>query len=268
MTPISRIFDVVLRVFGKALTVLVVLCLVAPIILTIVLSFANDASVRFPPVSWGLERYAELFQSKQWLDSVWLSVRLGVLSALLAFVVSLGALLAITRSRMKMRSWVEQISIMSLIIPITAYAVAMYTVFVQFGLLGSFWGMVIAHATLAIPFVMLIGGIAFRSVPVELELVAITLGAPRLRAWGGITLRLALPSLAGGFVMAFLSSFEEAVLVSFLGGSTMLTLPKRILDSLQWGSEPVITAIASLITVLIALAVAIPLALSRGKERS
>jgi ABC-type spermidine/putrescine transport system permease subunit II len=267
MTRSSRILDAIAAALGRIITVLVVLAVIVPILLTIVLSFSADSSIRFPPTSWGLGNYTELFTDPKWLDSLWLSVRLGVVSAAIAFVASLGALLAITRSRMPLRSWVEQASIVSIVIPITAFSVALYAVFAQFGLLGNFWGLAIAHSTLAIPFVMIIGGIAFRSLPVELELVAITLGASRLRAWVGITLRLALPSLVGGFVMAFLASFEEAVLISFLGGAGLLTLPKRILDALQWGSEPAVTAIATVIVVVISLALAIPLAVSRGKER-
>ena len=262
----TRIADAIGAVLGKALLVAVIVVVLAPIVLTVVLSFSADSSIRFPPTSWGVDNYVTLATSSVWLDSLWLSVRLAAAAALIAFVVCLGALYAITRSRMPLRSWLEQASIVSIIIPITAFAVALYTVFVQFDLLGTFWGMAIAHATLAIPFVMIIGGIAFRSLPIELELVAITLGASRFRAWVGITLRLAAPSLLGGFVMAFLASFEEAVLISFLGGPGLLTLPKRILDALQWGSEPVVTAIATVI-VVISVALALPLALSRGKER-
>jgi ABC-type spermidine/putrescine transport system permease subunit II len=258
--------DAVLGVLGRAFVVLVVVVLLAPIVLTVVLSFSNDPSVRFPQQTWGVDRYVELFGSSAWGRSFLLSVRLGLASAAIALVVSLLALFAITRSRLRWRTWLEQASLVPLLIPATANAIALYAVFAELGLLGTFTGVALAHATGAVPFVMIIGGIAFRSLPAELELVAITMGASRLRAWVGITLRLALPSLVGGFVMAFLSSFEEAVLINFLGGARMITLPKRILDSLQWGSEPVITAIATLTVVVVSLAIALPLALRRGKN--
>lgn len=267
MSPLSRLADLLAAVLGRALVVAIVVIVLAPIALTMLLSFSADPSIRFPPQSWGVDNYVTLATSAVWLDSLWLSIRLALAAALIAFVVSLGALYAITRSRMLGREWLEQASIVSIVIPITAFAVALYTVFAQFGLLGTFWGVAIAHATIAIPFVMIIGSIAFRSVPVELELVAITLGASKARAWIGITLRLAAPSLAGGFIMAFLASFEEAVLIGFLGGHGLLTLPKRILDALQWGSEPVVTAIATVIVVVISAALALPLALSRGRAR-
>lgn len=261
------LIDRIVRGLGLALTAVAVLILVSPILFTILLSFSNDSSIKFPVTSWGFERYIELFTSEKWLESLALSFRLAAVSALIALVVSVPALYAIVRSRFALRNLVEQVSILSLLFPITAYAVAMYGVFAQFRMLGQFWGLAVAHAVIAIPFVMLIGAIGLRAQAKELELVAITLGANRFRAFTGITLRLAIPSLIGGFVLAFQASFEEAVLVNFLGGPGLLTLPKRILDSLQWGSEPVVTAIASLVAVVTSALVVIFLTMNKGAKK-
>jgi ABC-type spermidine/putrescine transport system permease subunit II len=252
---------------GKVFTVLVVVFLMTPILLTILLSFADDPAIQFPPQSWGVSRYVALATASEWQESLWLSVQLGIASAVIALVVSVLAITAINRSRMPFRTTLEQISILSIIIPITAHAIALYAVFAQLGLLSTFWGLALAHGMKAVPVVLIVANVALRSLPRELELVAITLGASRMRAWTGIALRLSIPALVAGFVMAFLGSFEEVVLVNFLGGSRMVTLPKRILDSLQWGSAPIITAIATVTIVVVALAVVIPFALKRGAVR-
>lgn len=266
MKPVSRIISRIVIALGALLTTITAFVLLAPVFLTIVMSFSGDSSMRFPPTSWGVDRYVKLFESEKWLASLGLSVQLGLVSSILAFLISLAALQAILRSQLPLRSWIENISVGSLIIPVTAYAVAVYGVFVQFGWTGTFWGLALVHTMLAIPFVMIIGGIRLRSLPVEYELVAITLGAGRVRAWFDMSVRIAAPSLLAGTAMAFLASFEEAVVVSFVGGSSQLTLPKRILDSLQWGSEPVVPAIASIITIVVSLAIAVPLAMTRSKE--
>ncbi|WP_103500375.1 MULTISPECIES: ABC transporter permease [Streptomyces] len=263
----GRILDRLLRWTGLVLTALAVLFVMAPVVLTVVLSFANDPGFSFPPESWGVQRWRDLAGQEKWWTALWLSARLGLASSLVALVVSVLALLAVHRSRLRFGQFLEQASLITLIIPISAYAVAMYAVFARYGLLGTFHGLVLAHATLSVPLVMLVGGAALRSVPVELELVAITLGAGRVRAWTGITLRLALPALAGGFVMAFQHSFEEAVLINFIGGPGLVTLPKAIFDSVQFGSDPVITAIAAAIVLASSALVAVPLALARGAKR-
>lgn len=267
MRLLDRAVSAVMILLGRIITVVVALMLLAPILLTIVLSFADDSVIRFPPQSWGVDRYVELFTSEVWLSSLLLSIQLGVVSASIAFLVSLAGLQAVLRSRLPFRNLIEQVSIASLLLPVTAYGVALFAMFAQLRIVGSFWGLALAHAMLAIPFVIIVGGIGLRNVPQDLELVAVTLGASRMRAWFGITVRIAAASLVAGFVMAFLASFEEAVVVSFVGGANTLTLPKRILDALQWGSEPVITAVAAVVTVAVSVLVAVPLAISRGKRK-
>ena len=261
-----HVLDRTVRGIGFALTTLTVLLILAPVAITVLLSFGDDPQVTFPPRSWGLERYARLLVSEDWHEHLLLSVRLAVTTAVVASLVSLLALLAIHRTRMRLGSLVEQVSIVPMILPISAYAVAMYGVFADLGLLNTFHGLVVAHSVIAVPFVMLIAGAALRDFPMELELVAVTLGASRVRAWTGVTLRLIVPSLAAGFVMAFQRSFEEAVLINFLGGPGLVTLPKAIYDSVQWGYDPIITAIAATIVVVTSVVVAIPMSLSRGRD--
>ena len=260
------VLDRIVRGIGFAGTALAVVAVIAPVLLTVVLSFSNDPYVQFPQETWGFDRYVELVQNPTWMQAFGLSALLALLTAVLTLVICVLALLAIYRTRLPGRRVLEGFSVVSIIIPISAFSVALYGVFAQYSLLATFSGLAIAHAVLAVPLVMLVCGATFRSIPIELELVATTLGAPRWRAWVGITLRLALPSLAGGFVMAFQTSFEEAVLVNFLGGPGLITLPKAIFDSVQFGSTPVITAIAALIVIVSSTLVAVPLASLRARR--
>src|SRR5690606_33522771 len=91
---------------------------------------------------------------------------------------------------------------------------------------------------------------ALLRIPRELDLVAMTLGASRLRAVIGITLRLLVPASAATAILAFLTSFDEAVFVNFLGGVGLVTLPKAIFDSVRYGVDPAITAIAGTLILL------------------
>jgi ABC-type spermidine/putrescine transport system permease subunit II len=91
-----------------------------------------------------------------------------------------------------------------------------------------------------------------------------TLGASRTRAWIGISLRLLLPTILSGALLAFLTSFDEAVFASFLSGPGLITLPKAIFDSVRLGVDPVITAIATLLMLFTALVLAVATRLRRG----
>lgn len=266
MSRPRRTSERLLTAAGAIVTALVVAFVLAPAVMTIVLSLSNDPTIAFPPKTWGVDRYVALVSDGTWLRPLWLSVQLAMVSAVVAVVIGMATLLAIHRSQLPFRGWLEQASLTSMVIPVSAYAVAMYAVFSQYRLLGTFVGLAIAHAVLALPLVILIGGAALRSMSQDLELVAYTLGANRPRAWFGITGRMMLPALGASFALAFQTSFEEAVFVNFLGGPGLVTLPKAIFDSVQFGSDPVITAIATIIIGFSTVAVAIPLALFRGNR--
>jgi ABC-type spermidine/putrescine transport system permease subunit II len=223
--------------------------MLAPAVLVVVLSFSNESNMSFPPGSWGTRQYANLFASDHWLGSVGKSFVIAIPAALLATLVGVPAVLALERSRMPGKSLLRVLGVAPLVLPGVAYAVALYTFYVEMHMVGTVWGVILADSMLALPFVILIVGAGLRRIPPDLELVAMSLGASRSRATLGITLRLLAPSIAAAIVLAFVTTFDEAVLVNFLGGGEVITLPKAIYDSVRNGIEPLITAIASLLMV-------------------
>jgi ABC-type spermidine/putrescine transport system permease subunit II len=263
LRPTERIFRVVTGILIGA----VIIAVLSPAVFTVVLSFSNDSVIAFPPKSWGVDRYIDLFTSKEWIGALLLSVRLSLVSALVAVVVGMSTLIAVHRSRLPFRGALEQLSLISLILPVSAYAVAMFVVYSSAGLRGTEVGIILMNAVLAIPLVVLIGGASLRQVSGDLELVANTLGASKFRAWAGVTLPMILPAVLASFAAAFQTGFEEAVFIDFLGGPGLKTLPKAISDSVRYGSDPVITAIAATLVIVTTVFVAVPLGLSRGKKK-
>ncbi len=237
--------------------------LLVPAALVVVLSFSNDRFFDFPPHTWGLGQYRRLLEDPRWGSALWLSVKIAVPVALLAAFVVVPTLFTIHRSRLPLRHALQVGGIAGIILPISAYAVAMYGLYVQVGLLGTYWGLVLANLTLAVPVMLLVTSAAMSRIPLELELAAMVAGASRVQAWFAITLRLLAPAILAGGVLAFVTSLDEAVLVNFLGGPGLETLPKAILDSVRYGLEPVITAIATLLMVGTSLAMALAARLAR-----
>ncbi len=242
------------------------LLLLIPAVFVAVLSFSNDAFFNFPPHSWGLRQYRTLFEDPRWGSALWLSVKIALPVALLSAAVVVPSLLAVHRSRLPGRHAIQFGGLTGIILPVSAYAVALYGVFAQIGLLGTYVGLVLADLTLAIPVTLAVSTAAMSRIPVELELAAMVAGANRGRAWLGVTLPLLAPAILAGMVLAFVTSFDEAVFVNFLGGAGLETLPKVILDSVRYGLDPVITAIATLLMVATSAAMlfAVRLAGRRG----
>jgi ABC-type spermidine/putrescine transport system permease subunit II len=228
----------------------VIVFMVAPAVLVVVLSFSNERTMMFPPEHWGTDQYSNFLGSGYWTSSVAKSFLVALPSSLLAVLVGVPAVLALERSRMRGKALVHVLGVAPLILPGVVYAIALYTLYADLNLIGSIWGVILADTMLALPFVILIVGVGLRRIPADLELVAMSLGASRSRATLGITLRLLAPAIAASVVLGFVMTFDEAVLINFLGGGEVVTLPKAIFDSFRNGTEPLITAIATLLMLL------------------
>jgi ABC-type spermidine/putrescine transport system permease subunit II len=162
--------------------------------------------------------------------------------------IALPAVFAITSSHLpRLGQLLEVLSLGPLLIPVTAYVVALYLAFLRLHLVGSFAGLIVAQSLGAIPIAILILASALRRVPRNLELAAMSLGASRLRAVAGVTGRQLVPAIVASFIVAFLFSFDDAIFVTFLGGPSVSPLAREIFNSLRVGVDPVVTAISTLL---------------------
>jgi len=238
-----------LRMLGIALPVLVALYMIVPSVIVAILSFSGDTFIKFPPRSWGFRQYATLLTSSVWQDPLFRSLGVASIAAVLAVLVGVTATLALHRGGLPGRHLLQIVGIGPLLAPGVAYAVALYSLFAWLGLLGTVPAIILAHATVTVPFVFLITGAAITKVPHDLELAALSLGATRFEAWCDVTLRFLAPAIGASFIFAFVASFDETVITAFLSGVGFVTLPVAIFHSVRDGIDPVITAIATLLTV-------------------
>lgn len=246
----SRLPSRVFRLGGVIVCVVVVLFMVIPAVTVAVLSFAGGQQLTFPPQTWSLVEYHRLFTNGVWIPAIEESLLVGVPVSVLAVIVGVPAALAINRTRLPGRHLLRAFGVAPLVVPAVAYAVALYDMLSQIGLIGSYWGLVLSDTMLVVPFVIILVEAALVRIPRDLELVAMSLGASRRTAVLGITVRLARPAIASALLLAFVSNFDESVLVNFLGGTGLTTLPKAVFDSLRTGLDPSITAVATFLMVL------------------
>ena len=243
----GALVDRVVGALAVVITALIVLIMFAPVVLTIAISFSADSFYDFPPGSWGLEQYRQVLDDPLWGSALGVSLEISVAVAVLSAAIAVPAAFAVHRSRLPGRQAIYAGGLAGIVVPVSAFAVALYGVFSQLGVRGTYAGIVLATATLAVPVMLVVVTAAMSRIPVGLELAAMTAGASRLRAWGGITLRLLAPAIAAGGILAFVTSFDEAVLITFLGGPEQVTLPRAVLSSARFGVSPVVTAVATLL---------------------
>lgn len=246
-TTRKGILSAVLSPAGVVLRAVLVIFMIAPVLCIAVLSFGQEQTLEFPPQSWGVGLYTTFFHSGYWITALLTSLKIGLPAALLAVVVGTPVCWVLSRGMLPFKSGLQILALSPLILPAIAFAIALYGMYLRFNVLYTDTGLILADATLGIPFVLLIVKAALDRIPAELELVAMSLGAKRPRAVLEITLRLLGPAVFASFIMSFMVSFDEATLVQFLGGPGQTTLPKAIFDSARTGFQPVILAIATIL---------------------
>jgi putative spermidine/putrescine transport system permease protein len=237
------------RVALWAAVALTVVALVAPMLVVFPQSFAGEASIAFPPDSWSTRWYSNFFENPIWTESLWRSLGVGLVSTALATALGCMAALALVRGRFPGKALIGGLVVTPTILPLVVFAVGVYAVFLDWQLVGSFEGFVLAHTALAVPLVVIVVGAGLRSFDTRLEDAAASLGASRPKAMATITLPVLLPSIATGALFAFLTSFDEVLASVFISSPTVSTLPVEMYRSVQRGADPTIAAAASLILV-------------------
>jgi putative spermidine/putrescine transport system permease protein len=232
-----------------ALTVLVVLFLVAPIFVIVPLSLSTSAFLQFPPPGFSLHWYSELLADPLWLDALMLSVRVGVGAMVIAAIAGTAGAYALVRGGTppRLRVAVEALFVLPLAVPTIVYAVGAYLVATQLGLIGSAWMLTLVYAVLGLPFVLLNVTAALRTTDRRLELVAQTMGASPWTAFRKVTLPLIAPAIAAGAFLTLMLTFDEAVVGLFLTDETAPTFPVKLYGSILYELNPLVPVASTLL---------------------
>jgi putative spermidine/putrescine transport system permease protein len=134
-----------------------------------------------------------------------------------------------------------------MVVPVIITAAAMLGVFRSWGLQGTLLGLILAHATLAIPYVVFTVLAAMRLVDQQLESAALTLGATHWRAFWRVTFPLILPAVLSGLLFAMVISFDELVVSIFLSSPTVRPVTVQMWSDVRGDVDPTIAAIGTLL---------------------
>lgn len=243
--------------------VLVFLCL--PVFIVAPMSFSSAQSLEFPPPSLSLRWYENLLGNPIWIDAGKNSLLLAALSSTAALICGTLASYVLVRGSFFGRRAIEANFMAPIIMPSIITAVSLYIFFARIGLLGTFFGLVLGHTILAVPFVVLIMQAAIRSFDVRVEQVAATLGASQWQILTWVVLPNLAPSAAAAWIFTFVMSFDEVVVTLFISG-THVTIPKRMFSELMLQVNPTITAVATLLIAFNLMALAVLLLLTRHRK--
>lgn len=238
-----------------AVGVLGLVFLTLPIVIVIPMSFSSAKALTFPPPGFSLRWYEAFFGNPQWMEAMWTSAFVAVVSSTLALLLGGLAAYGLRRGSFAGRDWAEANFMAPLIVPTIIVAIALYLGLAKVGLLGSLMGLIVAHTLLNLPLVIMVMGVAIRSFDPRVEQVAWSLGASwRYTVWKVMLPNLA-PSVFAAWIFAFIGSFDEVIVTSFIAGKYN-TVPKKMFNELILEVNPTITAVATLLIGLTVLALA------------
>ena len=258
----------------RVLCGLIFFFLMAPILVIIPLSFNAEnfftftpGMLAFDPEAYSLRHYRDFLTNPGWQQALRNSLMIAPMATLLS--VGLGTLAAIglSQSHVPFKGAIMAILISPMIVPLIISAAGMYFFYSRVGLQGTYWGVVLAHAALGIPFVIITVTATLVGFDRSLTRAAASLGANPVTTFFRVQMPLILPGVISGGLFAFITSFDEVVVVIFVGSAGQQTLPWRIFIGLREQISPTILAVATILVVVsIALLTVVEL-LRRRSER-
>ncbi len=247
---------------------LVILFLVAPILVPVPLSFNSGAFFVFPLEGFSTRWYGVVLGTQRWQSAIGNSLIVAFGTTLIA--TTLGTLTAIALSDEKFpgRRIVMPLLLSPLIVPVVITAVGSYLFYARVGLASTYAGIILAHTALASPFVVVTVGASLTGFDRNLMRAAAISGARPMTAFFRVMLPLILPGVLSGAAFAFVTSFDEVVVVQFLASAGQRTMPLEMFIGLREKLSPAITAAATLMMALsIVLLVVANLLARRGQKR-
>ena len=229
--------------------------LYAPIVLLVLYSFNASRLVTV----WGgfsTRWYSALAHDAQMLDAVWVTLRVGLLSATAATVLGVLAAVALVRAgRFKGRALFSGMIYAPLVMPEVILGLSLLLLFVAFGLPRGFWTVTISHATVTLCYATVVVQARLASFDRSLEEAAQDLGCSPFMAFMTVTLPNIAPAVAAAWMLAFTLSLDDLVIASFTSGPGATTLPMRLYSQVRLGVNPEINALSTLLIGVVATGV-------------
>src|SRR5690606_7107029 len=228
--------------------------LILPILVIVPLSFNAEpffsftpGMLRLDPEAYSLRWYERIFTTGNWLLAIKNSFLIGLAATAIATVLGTVAAVGLSSEAMPLRRPITALLLSPMIVPLIIVAAGMFFFYTRFNLVATHTGLIIAHAALGVPFVILTVTATLAGFDQSLYRAGLSLGASPTRTFRDVVIPLIRPGVVSGALFAFVTSFDEVVLVLFLAGPEHRTIPREMFSGLREQINPTILAVATLL---------------------
>ena len=256
----------------RLLCALIFIFLITPILVIIPLSFNvepyftfTSGMLAFDPDAYSLRWYEDFVNNTQWTHSVKNSFIIAIASTFLATVLGTLAALGLSKPHMPYRSLMMGLLISPMIVPLIISAAGRYFFYSSIGLDQTYLGIILAHTALGTPFVVITVTATLIGFDQSLTRASANLGASPATTFFKVIMPLILPGVISGALFAFITSFDEVVVVLFLAGFEQRTIPRQMWSGIREQISPTILAVA---TILVCISIALLTVLELLRRRN
>ena len=274
--PLGRAWYVAFRVICGAILVF----LITPILVIIPLSFNSEPYFTYPMPGLSLRWYLDFFigeKSDVWQLAIKNSCIIAFFATILATLLGTVAAVGLSNSRMPFKTTVMGILISPMIVPLVITAVGMKFFYTDMRITPNQMAdiheslhlvpLILAHAALGTPFVVITVTATLTGFDHSLTRAAASLGASGVRTFFKVTVPLVMPGMISGALFAFITSFDEVVIVLFLAGAPEYTIPRQMFSGIREQISPTILSVATILVLLSIVLLTVLEMLRRRNER-
>ncbi len=253
---------------------LIFLFLIFPILVILPLSFNaipyfsfTQEMLTLDPDGYSLRWYKDFFTSLNWQGAVKNSFIISIFSTIISTFLGTLAALGLSRPNFPFKTTIMGILISPMVVPLIISAAGMFFFYSRINLQGTYLGVILAHAALATPFVVITVTATLVGFDRSLTRSAATLGASPTTTFFRITVPLITPGVISGALFAFVTSFDEVVVILFVGSYKQRTIPWQMFSGIREQISPTILAVATILTLFSILLLTSVELLRRRNER-
>jgi putative spermidine/putrescine transport system permease protein len=232
--------------FSQVFNILFCAFMLAPIVVVMGVSLTPEGFLEFPPSGISLRWYQAILDNPDFIEAAWISLKLGIVAATVASVLAVPAALAIGQGKFKGREALQALFLSPLRVPTVVLGIAFLRFLSLFGLNGTFTGLVLCHAIIITPFILRLVLAAVVGLDRTVDRAAESLGASNWTIFRRITLPSILPGVIGGWVLAFITSFDELTVTVFIVNPATTTLPVRMFSHITQTTDPLVASVSAL----------------------
>jgi putative spermidine/putrescine transport system permease protein len=241
----------------RAAAIAVLVFLLLPVFVVIPLSFNAEPFFSFTkgmltlqPEAYSLRWYAGILDDPNWITAIKNSFLIAIFATIIATTLGTLAAVALASGNLPFRRLITALLLSPMIVPLIIIAAGVFFFYSRFNLVATYPGVIIAHAALGVPFVVITVTATLAGFDRSIYNAGLSLGANPFRTFKDVVLPVIRPGVISGAVFAFVTSFDEVVVILFVAGPDQRTIPRQMFSGLREQINPTILAVATLLVVV------------------